>query len=200
MATVLYIKANAKPEGQSRTFRVSDAFIDEYKANHPEDKIVKLDLYKEGIDFLTEEGVMMHKPQPGEGRDHPVLKYAWQFRDADKYVIAEPLWNLSIPAILKAYIDYVTVNGITFGYTQAGPMGLCQLKKAINITARGGNYSTGGFADYEMGDRYLRTILGFLGVCDYQTLAAESLDVVGTDVEAVVEDAVKRARAIAKDF
>jgi FMN-dependent NADH-azoreductase len=200
MATVLYIKANAKPEGESRTFRISDAFVQAYGESHPGDKIVTLDLYKEGIGFLTQEGVMMHRPNPGEGRDHPVLKYAYQFRDADKYIIAEPLWNLGIPAILKAYIDYVTVNGITFGYTETGPVGLCQAKKAINITARGGNYSTGGFADYEMGDRYLRTILGFLGICDFQTLAAENLDVIGMDVEAIVGDAVKRAREIAKEF
>lgn len=200
MATLLYIKANAKPEGQSRTFMVSDAFIDAYKEKHPDDKVVTLDLYREGIGFLTEEGVMMHKPSPGEGRDHPVLKYAYQFRDADKYVIAEPLWNLGIPAILKAYIDYVSVNGVTFGYTENGPVGLCQAKKAINITARGGNYSTGGFADYEMGDRYLRTILGFLGVCDFQTLAVENLDVIGTDVEATVADAIQKAREIARSF
>jgi FMN-dependent NADH-azoreductase len=200
MATVLYIKANAKPEGQSRTFQVSDAFINTYRESHPDDRIVTLDLYKEGIGFLSEESVLMHKPSPGEGRDHPTLKYAHQFREADKIVIAEPLWNLGIPAILKAYIDYITVNGITFGYTEQGPVGLCQGKKAINITARGGTYSSGAFADYEMGDRYLRTILGFLGIYDYRTLAAESLDVVGTDVAAVMEDAVKRAQEIARNF
>ncbi len=200
MANVLYIKANAKPEGKSHTFMVSDAFVEEYKRKHPDDKIITLDLYKEGIGFLTGQDISMHRINPGEGRDHPVLKYAYQFRDADKYVIAEPLWNLGIPAILKAYIDYVSVNGITFGYTENGPVGLCQAKKAINITARGGNYSTGGFVDYEMGDRYLRTILGFLGVCDFQTLAVENLDVIGTDVEAAVTDAIQKAREIASSF
>jgi FMN-dependent NADH-azoreductase len=200
MATVLYIKANAKPEGQSRTFAISEAFVKAYQESHPGDQVITLDLYKEGIGFLTEEGVMMHKPHPGEGRDHPILRYAYQFHDADKYIIAEPLWNLGIPAILKAYIDYISMNGITFGYTENGPVGLCQGKKAINITARGGNYSSGAFADYEMGDRYLRTILGFLGIYDFRTLAAENLDVVGADVDAIVADAVTRAQEIAKSF
>lgn len=52
MNKVLYIKANAKPEGKSRTFKISDVLIDEYKKNNPDDEIITLDLYKEDIDFL----------------------------------------------------------------------------------------------------------------------------------------------------
>lgn len=52
MNKVLYVKANAKPEGQSRTFKISDNFIDEYKKNNPDDEIITLDLYKTDIDFL----------------------------------------------------------------------------------------------------------------------------------------------------
>jgi FMN-dependent NADH-azoreductase len=200
MSKVLYIKANAKPEGQSRTFKISDAFIETYKRQHPEDEIITLDLYKEGITFLTEEGIMMHRPNPDEGRNHPVLKYAYQFAEADKYVIAEPLWNLSIPAILKAYIDYVCVTNITFKYTENGPVGMCQGKKAVNITTRGGDYSSGIAAEFEMGDRYLKTILGFMGIADYTTIAGNQMDVMGQDVEAIVAKKIKEAEEIAKSF
>ena len=55
MSKVLYIKANIKQEGESRTFKVSDSFIEEYKKNNPNDEIVVLDLYKENIDFLRPE-------------------------------------------------------------------------------------------------------------------------------------------------
>ena len=55
MSKVLYIKANIKEDGQSRTFRVSDSFVEEYKKNNPEDEVVVLDLYKENIDFLRPE-------------------------------------------------------------------------------------------------------------------------------------------------
>jgi FMN-dependent NADH-azoreductase len=65
-------------------------------------------------------------------------KYAYQFAEADKYIIAAPFWNLSFPAILKAYIDYICVTGITFKYTAEGPVGLGQGKKAVHIVARGG--------------------------------------------------------------
>lgn len=200
MSKVLYIKANAKKPGESRTFRISDSFVEEYKKININDEIITLDLYKEGISFLTEEGINLHVPKPGEGKEHPILKYAYQFADADKYVIAAPFWNLSFPAILKAYIDYICVTGITFKYTAEGPVGLCQGKKAVYIVARGGEYSDKPASEYEMGERYLRTILGFLGIIDFTTIAAEKLDVVGQNVEAIVQAAIKNAQSIAKKF
>lgn len=201
MSKVLYIKANAKEEGKSRTFKISDSFIKEYKKVNPHDEIITLDLYKEGISMLPVGQLdEIHVPAPGTGKDHPILKYAYQFLEADKYVIAEPFWNLGIPAILKAYIDYITVTGITFKYTAEGPVGLCFGKKAVNIVSRGGDYSTEPAASFEMGDRYLRTIFGFLGITDFQTIAANGLDLIGNDVNAIMEEAVLSARELAKNF
>ncbi|MBU3136758.1 FMN-dependent NADH-azoreductase [Clostridium gasigenes] len=200
MSKVLYIKANAKKEGVSRTFRISDSFIEKYKELNPNDEIITLDLYKEGIGFLTEEGINLRRPNQGEGKDHPILKYAYQFAEADKYIIAAPFWNLSFPAILKAYIDYICVTGITFKYTAQGPVGLCQGKNVVHIVGRGGGYSEGAAAGYEMGDRYLRTIFGFLGITDFITIAANKLDVIGEDAEAIVQVAINEAQDKAKTF
>lgn len=193
MSKILYIKANAKPEGTSRTFKISDKFVEEYRKLNPNDEIITLDLYKEGIGFLTEEGISLHRPAPGEGKNHPILKYAYQFAEADKYIIAAPFWNLSFPAIVKAYIDYVCVTGITFKYTANGPIGLCEGKKAVHIVGRGGAYSEEPAAAYEMGDRYLKTIFGFMGITDFTTIAADKLDVIGEDVNAIVENTIKVA-------
>ncbi|HEY9060708.1 MAG TPA: FMN-dependent NADH-azoreductase [Pseudobacteroides sp.] len=201
MSKVLYIKANAKPEGLSRTFKISDKFMEVYKKSHPNDEITTLDLYKENIKFLTESDInTVFGPKTEESRKHPILKYAYQFAESDKYIIAEPLWNLSIPAILKAYIDYITVTGITFKYTEKGAVGLLQGKKAVNIVSRGGDYSSEPFNMYEMGDRYLRTILGFFGITDFTTISAEDLDIVGQDVEAIVGNTIAKAQEFAKDF
>ena len=52
MSKVLYIKANIKNEGESRTFKVSDSFVEEYKRNNPEDEIITLDLYKENVRII----------------------------------------------------------------------------------------------------------------------------------------------------
>lgn len=201
MGKMLYIKANAKPEGVSRTFKISDSFIEAYKQSHPGDEIITLDLYREGIGLLSTEDInTVFGPKTEESKNHPILKYAYQFADADKYVIAEPMWNLSIPAILKAYIDYICVTGITFKYTAEGPVGLCTGKKAINISARGGEYSKGPSSAYEMGDRYLRTIFAFFGVTDFTTISADALDVIGNDVDAIVGNAIKDAQEKARNF
>lgn len=195
---VLYIKANPKPDEESRTFRISEHFIREYKKHHPDDEIITLDLYKENIGFLDEHGVQL-KYDPGNA-DDPMLKYALQFKEADKYVFAEPFWNLGIPAILKAYIDYICITKLTFAYTADGPVGLLKNKKCVNIITRGGAYSEGPYAALEMGDKYLRNILGFLGITDYTTISADMLDIIGVDVESVMQKALKQAEELAKTF
>jgi FMN-dependent NADH-azoreductase len=201
MSKLLYIKANVKSNDASRTFQISEAFVDAYKKNHGSDEILTLDLYKEGIHMLTSEDVNdVFAPKNEQSKNHPILKYAYQFAEADKYVIADPMWNLSVPAIVKAYIDYICVTGITFQYTAEGPVGLCKGKKAVHITTRGGSYHEGPGAAYEMGDRYLHTILGFLGITDYTTIFADGLDIVGNDVSALVQKAKDDAIALADHF
>lgn len=198
MSKVLYIKANIKNEGESRTFKVSDSFVEEYKRNNPEDEIITLDLYKENIDFLRADDLgKLFGPKDEESKNSSILKYAYEFADADKYIIAAPMWNLSFPAILKAYIDYVSVSGITFKYTAEGPVGLLNNKKAVHIVSRGGAYDN---SPYEMGDRYLRTILGFFGIKDIETIAIDNLDVIGVNVEEKVEEGIKKATSLAKKF
>lgn len=201
MSKILYIKANAKEKGISRTYRISDSFIEAYKRSNPRDEINTLDLYKEDINFLQQTDLgELRVSSPGEHRDHRILRYAYQFLEADKYIVAAPMWNLSIPAILKAYIDYICITGITFKYTTNGPVGLCKGKKALHIVTRGGEYSKSPLDQYEMGDRYLRTIFGFLGISDFTTIAAENLDVIGKDVAEIVEMEIDKAKELAKDF
>lgn len=201
MKKVLYIKANIKPEGQSRTFRVSDNFIEEYKRLNPEDEIITLDLYKEGIDFLRPEDLgVVFGPKTEESKKHPILKYAYQIVEADKIVVAAPMWNLGSPAILKAYFDYVSVTGITFKYTAEGPVGMCKADKALIVSGRGGDYSNEITSQFEMGERYIRAILSFFGVKDIKSVSAENLDVVGIDVDKVVSNSIEQAKEIAKDF
>lgn len=201
MSKVLYIKANIKPEGQSRTFKISDKFVEEYKKNNPNDEVITLDLYKEDIDFLRPEDLSaVFGPKTEKSRNNPKLKYAYQFADADKYIIDAPMWNLGIPAILKAYFDYTSITGITFKYTAEGAVGLCKDKKAVIITTRGGQYSEGERVNIEMGERYIRTLLNFYGITDIESVTAENLDVMGVNVEEVVNKAIEKAVNLAKEF
>ena len=201
MILMIYIKANIKPEGQSRTFKVADSFIEEYKRLNPNDEVIVRDLYEEDIDFLRAEdlGVLFGEKNE-ESKNHPILKYAYEMAEADKVVIATPMWNLGVPAIVKAYFDYVSITGITFKYTENGPVGIANASKALIVSGRGGNYSSGIAAQFEMGERYLRTILSFFGVKEINSIAAENLDVVGMDVEKILADTIEEAKEIAKKF
>ena len=201
MNKVLYIKANIKPEGQSRTFKVSDSFIEEYRTLNPEDEIITLDLYNEGIEFLKAEDLAaVFGEKTKESRNHPILKYAYQIAEVDKIVIAAPMWNLGVPAIVKAYFDYTSVTGITFKYTANGAVGVCKANKALIVSGRGGDYSSEIGSQFEMGERYLRTILAFFGVKDVKSIAVENLDVMGMDIDKIVSDSVEEAKEIAKNF
>ncbi|MCW3804762.1 FMN-dependent NADH-azoreductase [Plebeiibacterium marinum] len=201
MSKLLYIKANAKAEGESRTFQISDSFIETYKANNPDDEVIELDLYDAGLQFLPK-GKMneLREAVMKEDKQHPVLKFAYQFAEADKYVIAEPIWNLGLPAILKAYVDYVAISGITFAYTEHGPVGLLKNKKALNIITRGGDYSSEPMESLEMADKYLRNIFGFMGITDFTTIATDRLDIITEDTAALLSDAKEKAKEEALAF
>lgn len=95
---------------------------------------------------------------------------------SDILVIGAPMYNLSIPTALKAWIDRVAVAGKTFGYTATGPEGLLRGKKAFIASARGGVYPSGTpAAALEHQESYLIGLLGFLGVIDVTVVRAEGL-------------------------
>ncbi len=201
MSKVLYIKANAKGDGESRTFQIADNFIKEYKQLNPQDEIIELDLYEQDIPFLPKGKLgEMHEAVMQGDKTHPVLKFAYQFAEADKYVIAEPIWNLGLPGILKAYIDCVAISGITFKYSEHGPVGLCHNKKAVNIITRGGDYSAEPMESLEMADKNLRKIFCFMGITDYTTIAKDRLDIVTEDTAALLTDSIERAKEVAPTF
>ena len=62
--------------------------------------------------------------------------YARQFAEADQIVIAAPFWDLSFPAILKAYMEQITVSGITFEYINGRPCGRCKKKTDLHYNIR----------------------------------------------------------------
>lgn len=110
------------------------------------------------------------------------------------------MWNLSFPAVVKAYIDAVAVAGKAFKYTAEGAVGLLTDKKALLIQSRGGIYSEGPAADLELGNRYLQTILGFFGVPSVEELVIEGHNQMPEKAEEIKADGVRRAEALGKTF
>ncbi|PPJ96763.1 FMN-dependent NADH-azoreductase, partial [Staphylococcus aureus] len=121
-----------------------------------------------------------------------------EFAAADKYIFVTPMWNLSFPAVVKAYIDAVAVAGKAFKYTAEGAVGLLTDKKALLIQSRGGIYSEGPAADFELGNRYLQTILGFFGVPSVEELVIEGHNQMPEKAEEIKADGVHRAETLGK--
>lgn len=96
-----------------------------------------------------------------------------ELHDADVIVIGAPIYNFSIPAVLKAWIDMISRARLTFRYSENGPVGLLQGKKAYIVVASGG-VPVG--SDYDFATPYLRHALAFVGITDVEFIAAEQLN------------------------
>ena len=101
---------------------------------------------------------------------------------ADTVVIGSPIYNFSVPAALKAWIDLVARAGETFKYTENGPVGLLEGKRAILAFASGGT-AVGSDIDFATG--YLKHIMGFIGIHDVEIVAADRVMAQGE--EAIAE-------------
>ncbi|GAA4706962.1 FMN-dependent NADH-azoreductase [Brevibacillus fulvus] len=211
MATVLYITAHPNDETQSYSMAVGKAFIDEYKAAHPDDQVIHLDLYKENIPYIDADVFSgWGKLRSGSSFDQlsaeekakvgRLSELTDQFVAADKYVFVTPMWNFSFPPIMKAYIDSICTAGKTFKYTEQGSVGLLTDKKALHIQARGGIYSEGPMAELEMGHRFLSVIMKFFGVPSFEGLFVEGHNQYPDRAEQIKQDAIAKAKQLAKTF
>jgi len=116
--------------------------------------------------------------------ENPIFSYAKQFAAADIIVVAAPFWDFSFPALLKTYIEHVNVSGIVFKYTSQGIQGLCKAQKLYYITTMGG-YNTTDF-----GYGYIKALCNELyKIKDVQLIKAEGLDIVGNNVENILQKA-----------
>lgn len=97
-----------------------------------------------------------------------------ELRSADAVVLSLPMYNFSIPAQLKTWVDLVARAGITFTYTETGPKGLLDNKPVYVATARGG-FHKGNTTDAQTG--FINTIFPFFGLTDVRFVYAEGLNI-----------------------
>ena len=114
------------------------------------------------------------KPESRTTEQNAVVAYSDQLiqelKDADNIVIGLPMYNFSVPSTLRAYFDHVARVGVTFSYTEKGPVGLLTGKRAYVFVTRGGVYGSN-----HIQTAYVRDFLAFLGITDVQFVYAEGL-------------------------
>ena len=113
---------------------------------------------------------------------------------ADQIVIGVPIYNFSVPAALKAWIDQVARAGRTFRYTENGPVGLLEGKTVWLVVASGG---TALDSEIDFATPYLRHVLGFLGLHDVRVIDASRWGFRSEDDKQAVLDEVSAVKAAA---
>lgn len=179
---------------RSRTRRLAEAF---FAALPPAYQVTRLDLTAMGLQPLCGEFFQQREALLEQGAlDHPRFRLAHQLAAADAVVIAAPFWDLSFPALLKLYIENVSVEGITFRSGATGLQGLCHAERYVFLTTRGGVYAPG--ETLEQAVPYLTALGRFFGFGPLETVAADGLDVQELDGPALLEAACAKAAALAK--
>ncbi|HHT7237902.1 MULTISPECIES: FMN-dependent NADH-azoreductase [Bacillus] len=208
MTTALFVKANNRPVGQAVSVKLYYAFLASYKESHPNDTVIELDLYKEDLPYV---GVDMINGTFKDSRGFDLTaeeakvvavadKYLDQFLAADKVVFGFPLWNLTIPAVLHTYIDYLNRAGKTFKYTPEGPVGLIGNKKIALLNASGGVYSKGPKAEMEMAVKYVASMMSFFGVKDMEKVVIEGHNQFPDQAEDIIAEGLYKAAKVASTF
>ncbi|GGA34887.1 FMN-dependent NADH-azoreductase 3 [Kroppenstedtia guangzhouensis] len=208
MITTLFVKANNRPTDQSVTVQLYEAFLKSYQESHPEDEVVELDLYRAQLPYM-DAGMINGIFKSGRGMELTsqekevmdiVDHHLDQFLAADKVVMAFPLWNLTVPAVLHTYIDYLNRAGKTFRYTPEGPIGLVPDKKVALLNARGGIYSEGEAAASEMAVNFVLKNLQLFGITDITTVIVEGHNQFPDQKEKIIEEGIQQAIQAAKRF
>ena len=182
MRKLLHIIATPRDE-ESRTLQVSEVFLDAFVQNHPDWVVDELNLAKEELPAMNLKRVD-GKYLLLDGKNlFGSLKEVWletiqhieRFKSSDLFLISTPMWNFSIPYMLKHYIDLIVQPKYLFQYTKNGVEGLVKGKKMVVITSRGGEYTEKN-EGFDFQEPYLRTIFGFVGITDVTFIKAEPTD------------------------
>ncbi|WP_170344793.1 FMN-dependent NADH-azoreductase [Ruegeria atlantica] len=189
--TILHIDSSAR-RVNSTTRDLSDRVVKQLGA----DRIIRRDLATP-LPLLTEDWIAANFTPADQRddlqRDRLALsdELVSELQEADTIVIGLPIYNFSVPAAFKAWVDLVARAGLTFSYTENGPKGLLEGKRAILAIASGG-VPVGSEADFAT--NYVRHVLGFIGIHDVDVIAADQMAV---NPDAALEHAHKAVAELA---
>jgi FMN-dependent NADH-azoreductase len=165
--------------GRSVSRQLTDAFVTQWKATHPDGTVVDRDLNATPIPPVTGEWVgAAYTPEEARTPEQKKVlalsdSLLAELEQADEYVFGVPMHNFGVPSVLKLWIDQIARAGRTFSYVDGKPKGLLTGKKATFIIATGGNYDPQTqMASFNFVEPYLRSVFGFLGVTDATFLTA----------------------------
>jgi FMN-dependent NADH-azoreductase len=192
--SILRVDASMRHEG-SYSRKLADQLVATLQSKQASNLVVR-DL-SEGVGLINEAWIGANFTDKADRTDDQKAVLAQsdalvsEIKAADTLVISVPIYNFGVPAALKAWIDLVCRARETFRYTENGPEGLLEGKKAYIIVTSGG---TEAFSDIDFASNYMRHVLGFIGINDVNFVEADRLMM---DEQAALERANAKIEAVA---
>jgi FMN-dependent NADH-azoreductase len=203
MITLLQVNASINnSKGQSS--QLADQFVAAFRERNPRAKIVVRDVAAaEPVPHLNAErfGAFITKPEERDSAQRAVVDYSdtliQELQQAEVIVFGLPMYNFGVPSQLKAYFDHIARAGVTFKYTDKGPVGLLTGKKVYVFAARGGLYAG---TPLDTQSSYVRDFLRFLGMTDVEFVYAEGLAISAQSKQAGLAKAVAEIARLAAQY
>lgn len=177
MKTLLQINTSMFSAG-GQSSRLAEQFVAEWRKSNPDGRVIARDIGREPVPHLTAERFQsfLAKPEERTPEQQAVAGFSdaliEELKSADVVVLGLPMYNFGVPSTLKAYFDHVARAGVTFRYTEKGPVGLLAGRKVYVFAARGGLYAG---TPLDTQTSYVRDFLRFLGMDDVEFVYAEGL-------------------------
>jgi FMN-dependent NADH-azoreductase len=174
------LQIDSSARASSVTRRLTAKFSEEWRKNHTDGEVIHRDLSATAFPLITDDWGATHledsKLTPAQRAYLSTSEELIQeLEAAETVVIGAPMYNFSIPSLLKAWIDQIVRLGKTLAYGPNGPRGLLHNKKVVIITSRGSAYEKGTSREaFDFQEPYLRHILGFIGLTDVTFIHAEN--------------------------
>ncbi len=179
----------------SRTLKLTQTFLDRFCERNTSATVTRLNLGEMNLQYMVGELFERREEMIKSGKlDHEMFDLAKQFASADMIIIAAPFWDLGLPAVVKVFIENVTVLGITFCMGERGMQGLCKARDLVFVTTRGGIYNGN---DMDVATHYVKALSKMYGIENLHCLDAEGIDIIPYD-EGILNDAHIKAKSLAE--
>lgn len=203
---VLVIKANNRPATDAVSSKMYETFMENIEGVN----VTTYDVFAEDMPYFGQDLFnAFGKVESGEEMtdiEQRILAAKQKAMDAltaaDVVVFAFPLWNLTIPAKLQTFIDYVYQAGFTFKYDENGQaVQLMTDKKFIILNARGGVYSVPEAAPMEMAATYIKNVAGgVFGMKLIDEVIIEGHASAPAQAETIIAEGLAKVAAVAKSL
>ncbi|MCA2405676.1 FMN-dependent NADH-azoreductase [Rhizobium leguminosarum bv. viciae 248] len=201
MSSILLLTSSPRADSLSTPIAVDLA--EKLKSQNPGSVVVRRDLAASPLPHIDDlfTGAISKPAEARTAEEAAAVKTSDELVNellaADTIVISTGLINFNIYSSLKTWIDNVARAGLTFKYTESGPVGLATGKKVYVVLASGGVYSQGPAAPLNHAVPYLKSVLGFLGISDIETIYVEGLAFGPEAAEKAIGAAKSRVQEIA---